>query len=269
MIRRAARSCALIALLTAAPASAQPAPRDTPEAVGLYAWLGAYGVATGLAASLALDGQELPLPTALPLAGAGLGAGVLTAYLLDAGHPVRRGVPTALGAGLTLGALAGSATAAELTLDQNASPGTAAISLWAGTTVGLGAALALEASLRPDPGTTSWVLSGGLWGASLAGLTALAIQDGRAVGRWLLVGEAVGVIASLATARALRPTQARTRWLDLGALVGGLLGFGAGMLLFSRPAQDWPGVAATAQLGIIGGGVAGWFLAPGEPRSPW
>jgi hypothetical protein len=131
------------------------------------------------------------------------------------------------------------------------------------------AALAMEAALRPDPGTTSWVLSGGVWGASLAGLTALALQDGRALGRWLLVGEVVGVVASLATARTLRPTQARTRWLDLGALVGGLLGFGAGMLLFSRPAQDWPGVAATAQLGIVGGGVAGWFLAPGTPRSPW
>ena len=269
MIRRVARSCALVSLLAAAPARAQTPSRDTPEAVGLYAWLGAYGVASGLAASLALDGRELPLPTALPLAGAGLGAGILTAYLLDAGHPVRHGVPTALGAGLTLGGLAGSAVAAELVLDANASPGTAAITLWAGTTVGLGATLALEAALRPDPGTTSWVLSGGLWGASLAGLTALALQDGRTLGRWLLVGEVVGVVASLATARALRPTQARTRWLDLGALVGGLLGFGAGMLLFSRPAQDWPGVAATAQLGILGGGVAGWFLAPGAPRSPW
>ncbi len=270
MIRRTARCSALVALLAAAPARAQsPPPRDTPEAVGLYTWLGAYGAATGLAASLALDGRQLPLPTALPLAGAGLGAGVLTAYLLDGGHPVRRGVPTALGAGLTLGALAGSAVAAELVLDADAAPGTAAITVWAGTTLGLGAALALEATLRPDPGTTSWMLSGGLWGASLAGLTALALQDGRALGRWLLVGEAVGIVVSLATARALRPTQARTRWLDLGALVGGLLGFGAGMLLFSRPAQDWPGVAATAQLGIIGGGVAGWFLAPGQPRSPW
>jgi hypothetical protein len=270
VIRRTARCSALVALLAAAPARAQsPPPRDTPEAVGLYTWLGAYGAATGLAASLALDGRQLPLPTALPLAGAGLGAGVLTAYLLDGGHPVRRGVPTALGAGLTLGALAGSAVAAELVLDADAAPGTAAITVWAGTTLGLGAALALEATLRPDPGTTSWMLSGGLWGASLAGLTALALQDGRALGRWLLVGEAVGIVVSLATARALRPTQARTRWLDLGALVGGLLGFGAGMLLFSRPAQDWPGVAATAQLGIIGGGVAGWFLAPGQPRSPW
>ncbi|MFO0624302.1 MAG: hypothetical protein U0325_01695 [Polyangiales bacterium] len=269
MIRRTARSSAFAALLAAAPARAQTDPRDTPEAVGLYTWLGAYGVATGLAASLALDGQQLSPQTALPLAGAGLGAGVLTAYLLDAGHPVRRGVPTALGAGLTLGALAGGAVSAELLLDGGAAPGTAAVSAWAGTTLGLGAALALEATLRPDPGTTSWMLSGGLWGASLAGLTALALQDGRAIGRWLLVGEAVGVVAALATARALGPAQARTRWLDLGAFVGGLLGFGAGMLLFSRPAQDWPGVAATAQLGIIGGGVAGWFLAPRAPRSPW
>jgi hypothetical protein len=267
--RRTAWSCALVTLAAAGSAHGQTTPRELPEAVGLYSWLGAYGAATGLAASLALDGRELPLPTALPLAGAGIGAGVLTAYLLDAGHPVRRGVPTAIGAGLSLGALAGGALAAELVLDRDASAGTAAITTWAATTVGLGAALALEATLRPDPGATSWALSGGLWGASLAGLTALALQDGRAVGRWLIVGEAVGVVASLATARALRPTQARTRWLDLGAFVGGLLGFGAGMLLFSRPAQDWPGVAATAQLGIIGGGVAGWFLAPRTPRSPW
>jgi hypothetical protein len=78
------------------------------------------------------------------------------------------------------------------------------------------------------------------------------------------VGEAVGVIASLATARMMRPTQARTRWLDLGGVVGGLLGFGAGMLLFSRPSLNLAGVVATTQLGIIGGGVGGWVLAPRE-----
>lgn len=258
-------------MLCANPALSQQssARRDTPEAVGLYAWLGAYGGATGLAASLALDGQSLPLATALPLAGAGLGAGVLTAYLLDRPDGVRRGVPTALGAGLTLGALAGGAVAAEGVLQGGWSPGVAGVSAWAGTTLGMGAALALEASLRPAPGTTSWVLSGGLWGATLAGLTALALQDAPSTGRWLLVGEAVGVVAALATARALSPTQARTRWLDLGAFVGGLLGFGAGLLLFSRPSQSWPGVAATAQLGVIGGGVAGWFLAPQHDRSPW
>lgn len=99
----------------------------------------------------------------------------------------------------------------------------------------------VEATLSPDPGASSWVLSGGLWGATLAGLTGLAARDAESRAGRLLVGEAVGVIASMATARVLRPTQARTRWLDLGGAVGGLLGLGAGLLLFSRPSLAWPG----------------------------
>lgn len=258
-------------LALGASAEAQPiAPRrDTPEAVGLYAWLGAYGAATGLAASLVLDGQSLPLATALPLAGAGLGGGILTAYLLDRPRRIRRGVPTALGAGVTLGALAGGAIATEGTLDGGWSPGAAGVATWAGITLGMGTTLLLEATLRPDPGTVSWALSGGLWGATLSGLTALALQDANSLGRWLLVGELVGVVTSLATARLAQPTQSQTRWLDLGAFVGGLLGFGAGMLLFSRPSVDWPGVAATAQLGVLGGGVAGWFIGSGHDHPLW
>lgn len=271
MSRASSVAALLAALAFGAGAQAQTeAPRrDTAEAVGLYAWLGTYGAATGLAASLVLDGTSPPVATALPLVGAGLGAGVLTAYLLDRPTRIRRGVPTAMGAGISLGALAGGAVAAEGVLVGGWTPGTAGAASWAGVTLGLGATLALEAALRPAPGTTSWALSGGLWGATLAGLAALALQDGAFVGRWLLVGEAVGVIASLATAGLVRPTQAQTRWLDLGALVGGLLGFGAGMLLFSRPSRDWPGVAATAQLGILGGGVAGWFLGSRRDDSPF
>lgn len=166
----------------------------------------------------------------------------------------------ALYTGLTLGALAGGATAFEGVSGAGWSSGAAAATVWGGATLGLSAGLALEATLRPDPGASAWVLSGGMWGATLAGLTGVALRDGDSVGRWVLVGEAVGVIATMATARALRPTRVRTRWMDLGGAVGGLLGFGAGLLLFSRPSLDWAGVIATTELAILGGGVAGWFF---------
>lgn len=199
--------------------------------------------------------------TRAPVAATALAA-VLAASAARAQSPARRPAAqaVALYAGASLGALAGGAVAFEGVVGGGWSAGSASAAAWAGVGVGLGAGLALEATLRPDPGASSWVLSGGLWGATLAGLTGLAARDGASIGRWLLVGEAVGVIASMATARALRPTQPRTRWMDLGGAVGGLLGFGAGLLLFSRPSLEWAGVLATTELGIVGGGVAGWFL---------
>lgn len=193
-------------------------------------------------------------------------AAATAASSAHAQSPARRpsAQAVALYAGASLGALAGGAVALEGVVGGGWSPAPASAAAWAGVGLGLGAGLALEATLRPDPGASSWVLSGGLWGATLAGLTGLAARDAESLGRWLLVGEAVGVIASMATARALRPTQARTRWMDLGGAVGGLLGLGAGLLLFSRPSLAWPGVIATTEFGILAGGVAGWFLGAPE-----
>ncbi len=128
---------------------------------------------------------------------------------------------------------------------------------WAGATVGLGAGIGLAALTEPRPSTSAFILSGGFWGTVLGFMTGYATGDDDHFGSFALGGEAIGVAAAAATAGILRPTHAQVRWMDLGALTGALVGFGVGFLLLRDERAPF---AASVELGMVGGGVAGFLF---------
>lgn len=244
-----------------APPAPTPAPtghqddRTTLEAVSLYATTVSYGLVTGAWLNAQFDISDLKAAPWIPLVGAG--AGVVAAYLADNPRAIRRGVPTAMGAGLTLGLLGGAALGVQGWRTGQWGVPTMGTVVWTGATVGLGAGVGLALLTDAQPGVSSFVLSGGFWGAVLGFMTAYAVDDDKHFGSFALAGEAIGVAASAATAGLLHPTHAQVRWMDLGVLAGGLVGTGLGMLLLREERAPF---AATVQLGMIGGGVAGFLL---------
>ncbi len=266
---RAALAATLAALAWPAAAAAQtpsdaPRPtRDTVEAVALYAIGASYGAATGAWLDVQLGLTE-PL-TAPWLPAVGAGAGVTLAWLADRPTRVRRGLPTMLGAGLSLGLLAGGSVGLQGWRTGAWGLPTMATVAWVGTTVGLGAGLGAALVFDPSPGAGSFVLSGGFWGASLGLLLGYALDAGGAYDLFALGGEAVGVAASVLTAASLRPTPAQVRWMDLGALTGALLGGGVGFLLLR---DERAAFAGAIQLGLVGGGVAGFLFGASRARVP-
>jgi len=245
------------------PPTARRPPRATPEAVALYAVGASYGLATGAWLDLQL-GLTGPL-TAPWLPALGAGAGVTLAWLSERGTPVRRGLPTALGAGLSLGLLAGGAVGLQGWRTGAWGLPTLATLTWVGTTAGLALGLGGALALAPSPGDGAFVLSGGVWGAALGFLLGYAFDAGSAYDGFALGGEAVGVTAAALTASALRPTPAQVRWMDLGALTGAVLGGAVGLLLLR---DERAAFAGTIQLGLVGGGVAGFLFGARRERVP-
>lgn len=264
-IHRALAAPLVAFLLWTSPAAAQTrrAPRDTYEAVALYAIGATYGAATGAWIDVQTGLTEpLTAPWA-PLAGAG--AGVTLAWLADRPTRIRRGLPTMVGAGLSLGLLAGGSIGIQGWRTNVWGVPTMSTITWVGTTAGLSFGLAVGLLLDPEPGTGSFVLSGGFWGASLGLLTGYAFDASSAYDVFSVSGEAVGIAAAALTARMLRPTPAQVRWMDLGALTGALLGGGIGFLLLR---DERAAFAGTVQLGLIGGGVAGFLFGASRERVP-
>ncbi len=249
----------------AAPALPPPPPAPPPparvderaglEAATLYATTVGYGLATGAWLDAQLEITELKAVVWIPLVGAG--AGVVAAYLADNPRSIRRGVPTAMGAGLTLGLLGGAALGVQGWRTGEWGVATMATSAWAGATVGLGAGLGLALLADPSPAAGAFALSGGLWGALLGFMTGYAVGDEEHYGSFALAGEAIGVAGAVAASVALRPTHAQVRWMDLGVLAGGLVGAGIGVLLLR---EDRAPFAAAVELGMVGGGVAGFLF---------
>lgn len=278
VLRRAVDAVAGRAPRTSAPPPSPPQEPPAPsrdrggaEAVALYATTVSYGLMTGAWLDVQLDVTELKALAWIPLLGAG--AGVAVAYLADNPRSMRRGLPTALGAGLTLGLLAGGAIGAQGWRAGDWGVPTMSTLAWAGATAGLGVGLGAGLLLDPMPGSGSFVLSGGLWGSALGVLTGYAFDVGTSYDLFTTVGEGVGVLATALTARALRPTPAQVRWMDLGALTGALLGAGVGLLLLRGERAPFAGVI---QLGLVGGGVAGFLFGasrdaptPGRRALAW
>lgn len=239
---------------------APPAARTGFEAAALYASTVGYGVATGAWINTQADLLQPATFPWLPLAGAGAGVGL--AWLADHPRPMRAGLPTAIGAGLSLGILGGAALGAQGWMRDDWGPRTAATVMWAGATLGLGMGLGLGLLAQPTPGAGSFVLSGGFWGASLGAVTGFAVDALPYEGSFAAAGEAIGAVAAAVTASTLRPTPSQVRWMDLGALTGALLGGGLGLLFFRTERAPF---ASLMELGVIGGGVAGFLF--GAPRS--
>lgn len=246
------------------PITAPPPPPPPPsrrderaglEAAALYATTISYGLATGAWLDAQFDITDLKALPWLPLVGAG--AGAVVAYLADNPRSVRSGAPTALGAGLTLGLLGGAALGLQGWRAHEWGVPTMTTVAWAGATLGLGAGIGLAALTEPRPSTSAFILSGGFWGTVLGFMTGYATSDDDHFGSFALGGEAIGVAAAAATAGILRPTHAQVRWMDLGVLTGGLVGFGVGFLLLRDERAPF---AAAVELGMVGGGVAGFLF---------
>jgi hypothetical protein len=265
MLLRCALAAPLLALLYASPAAAQPrrAPRDTYEAVALYAIGATYGAATGAWIDVQAGLTEPLTAPWLPVVGAG--AGVTLAWLVDRPTRIRRGLPTMMGAGLSLGLLAGGSIGIQGWRTGTWGLPTMSTLTWVGTTAGLTFGLAAGLLLNPEPGTGSFVLSGGFWGASLGLLAGYAFDADSAYDVFSVSGEVIGIAATALTAAMLRPTPAQVRWMDLGALTGAVLGGGIGLLLLR---DERAAFAGTIQLGLIGGGVAGFLFGASRERVP-
>lgn len=249
----------------AAPPPPPPAGRDDRtglEAAALYATTMSYGLATGAWLDAQLEITDLKAMPWLPLVG--VGAGAVAAYLADNPRSVRSGVPTALGAGLTLGLLGGASLGLQGWRAGQWGVPTMSTVAWAGATLGLGAGIGLAALTNPRPATSSFILSGGFWGTVLGFMTGYATGDDDHFGSFALGGEAVGIAAAAATAGLLRPTHAQVRWMDLGALTGALVGMGVGLLLLRDERAPF---AAAVELGTLGGGVAGFLFGASRESS--
>lgn len=251
--------------VAAPPPPPPPAGRDDRtglEAAALYATTMSYGLATGAWLDAQLEITDLKAMPWLPLVG--VGAGAVAAYLADNPRSVRSGVPTALGAGLTLGLLGGASLGLQGWRAGQWGVPTMSTVAWAGATLGLGAGIGLAALTNPRPATSSFILSGGFWGTVLGFMTGYATGDDDHFGSFALGGEAVGIAAAAATAGLLRPTHAQVRWMDLGALTGALVGMGVGLLLLRDERAPF---AAAVELGTLGGGVAGFLFGASRESS--
>lgn len=240
--------------------------RGGAEAVALYTSGFLYGVGTGvwIDALASVDDARVGVWVPLLLGAAGIGA----AYLLDNPTHIRPGRASAINTGMLLGVVAGAgvwATHDISTTNWRTSTGSSVV--WSATTLGIGLGYGLSALTDSTPASANFTLSLGVWGAAL-GLINGYIADSENPAAFLLAGEVVGVGAALATTSVLRPGPYQSRWLDLGVIAGGLLAGGIDVLIFSGARGSSAAQLAIIELGMIGGGVAGYLLgAPARPAA--
>ncbi|MBI5515686.1 MAG: hypothetical protein HY909_18030 [Deltaproteobacteria bacterium] len=256
-----------------------PAPRSSFELVTLYGTGLAFGGGTGLWVDALAEIDNARAGVWIPLLGAGLG--VLGAYALDRGEPLRAGRATAMNTGMLLGAAAGLSVALQhhdsIDIETDRCFGTGSLacdarfsdrwrargiatSMWLGAGLGLGLGYGVSALTDSSPGSASYVLSAGAWGGLLGLFAGILGRFDNSLGAFWLAGSGVGTAAALATAHVLRPTQAQTRWLDLGVLGGGLLGLGAAVLV-DQNLSDRVVPLALIELGMVGGGLTAFLLS--------
>jgi len=264
------------------PAPQAPSPRRTPatrsarggrpegtidgtEAVTLIGIGGTYGLTLGVWVAVGVEearGDAGVAQILVPMAG--VGAGMITAGVLDELRVVRRGRAYAANAGFYLGLL--GAFGADLLADsplRDSSPFGRASAYFGAATVGIGAGIGVAHATDALPGSAAFTLSGGVWGALVGASLDRGFRNDHleSPGLGLLVGEAIGAAAAMVTSRWLRPTPGQTRWLDLGA-IGGFL---AGVLVTSG-ADNPQATSLAAGLGCIAGGTLGYVLgAPSDP----
>ena len=241
---------------------------DGTEAVTLIGLGGTYGLTLGVWVAVGIEearGDSGVAQILVPMAG--VGAGMITAGVLDELRVVRRGRASAANAGFYLGLLGafGADLLAESPL-RDSTPFGRASAYFGAATVGIGAGIGVAHATDALPGSAAFTLSGGVWGALVGASLDRGFRNDslESPGLGLLVGEAVGAAAAMVTSRWLRPTPGQTRWLDLGALGGFLVG-----VLVTSGVDNPQATSLAAGLGCIAGGTLGYVLgAPSDPLSP-
>jgi hypothetical protein len=208
--------------------------RSSGEIATLYLAAVSYGLGTGgylavLAEPDSISGVTVPLlvmGTAMPL----------TVYLIDRTSPFRYGTPSAISAGLTVGALEGALWTswyqAQADRMDEVSAKTAATLVWLPTTLGALAGGVLGEKVGTTPGRAELLAAGGAYGAAVTGLTVSSIvDDDHEADEVVLLSAAVaanaGLVGGYLLGRRWSPGVARVRYIQLGGVSGGL---GTGLL---------------------------------------
>lgn len=311
----AALSTAALTLLAASPASAQfggtfgwnpqsggygapagqqpyPGPTSVPNSSGgqssdleigtLYATAAAYGVGTGIWFDTEVGVKDPALAFIAP-AVLGVG-GPVGVYFLDQPH-MRRGVPGAISAGLSLGAMEG----ANIWLFQFTRSSSAdawggrglARSMVLGATIGGAGGAVLGFTQEPSPKLSLFVGSGGAWGSLIGSMLGYGTSGGAdkygtrndAMFLGNLVGYNVGMLAAGGLSAAWVPGYKQLTFM----WAGGAVGFAATLPIYAfyvgngdnvRRGLIAQGIGTT--LGIAAGAAftfydADWAMADPDP----
>jgi len=279
--RRLAREMADVARALAAKAAPPPREpiRTRDEITILYASAFLYGAGTGTWYLLETQ-PDTALTATLPFA-AITAVPVVALATIDGYHPLPRGMPHAITAGLYIGLgegiwAASYERARAHRVDAGGpprtrwSPETVASVLWTGSTLGAIAGGALASGLHTTPGRVSFTASTSLWSGLLCGLTAGALlPDGprRAEEGFLAAGLCynIGLFGGMALAGPVSPSVTRVRLVDLAGAAGALATSGMYLSLAHRDADPRVGLGVTA-IGAAAGLTAGTLLTAGMGR---
>jgi hypothetical protein len=260
--------------------------RNTFELLELY-WLGfGYGLGTGIFVDVQAEVENLRGAVWLPVLFAG--GGIAAAYLIDHGHPIRRGRASSANTGMLLGLGFAAALAGQIDedlsrarpfdcgwgasttcdwRDYDLSSKEVASIAWLGATIGLGAGLGLGVLTDATPGDASFVFAGGVWGSALGLLANAAGESDDGYGLAAMIGMGIGATGTAIGAHFLRPSESQVRWTNLGAVAGSLLGAAVGVLPDTR-LRDPTLFCMAISAGILGGGIAGFVLGRPSQSTP-
>ena len=245
--------------------------RTTDELAVLYTSSVLYGIGSGTWTAV-LTRADSPAGVVLPmLAFSGASAGLVA--ILDAGRPLRYGVPQSIVSGLYIGLEEGIVlTLWNATSRPNADvwqSSTQASVVWGFATAGAVTGGVLGSAVGTTPGRASFVGSTALWGGVLTGLLAGAFQGNNSNGQGALLAAGIGLnagaIGGILAAGPVSPSIARVRFLDLGGIAGGLV---AGGLYISAASKNGSGqaFAGVTALGVGAGLATAWIATAGMPE---
>lgn len=235
----------------------------------LYATSIGYGIGTGVGVDLMLKVKDPALALIAPVAiGAAVPVGI---YFLDREVPFHRGVPSATGVGVMLGAFGGgliSTTQYSLASKGNSWPVStyAAITVLSATGGGIGG-YAFGEWLRPRPQNLGFIASGAGWGMLTGGLLAGGVSGSGSGDAWKaasvggLVGYGAGTVLAGALSTVYHPSfnTQKYQWLGYGVGVGATSVIYAAYLFVDGDPKR--GMVANAIGGVAGLALASLFAA--------
>lgn len=245
--------------------------RTSSEMAALYATSAVYGFGLGIWFSTELKLEHDPAPFLIAPFVLGVAAPI-GAFALD--HPrMRRGKPSAISAGLLLGAGEGLGIWGTQAVSANANDawkfrGLARASA-IGSTVGGVAGWAVGEFLEPPPMTSWLAVSGAFWGTSVGSMFAYGGTSGSA--NWGrandkaalggLIGYNVGMVAAGGLGVLTVPTATQVAWMWGGAGIGAAVSLPVFLFYVGDggpPARrGFIFMGTTTTLGIIAGGIFG------------
>jgi len=246
--------------------------RSSGEIATLYLAAVAYGLGTGAYISILAEPESVSGVT-VPLLVMG-SAMPLTVYFLDRASPFRYGTPSAISAGLAVGALEGALFTswyqAQADRADEITAKTAATLVWLPTTIGALAGGVLGEKVGTTPGRAELLAAGGAYGAAITGLTVSSIVDDNpeaddAVLLSAAIAANAGLVGGYLLGRRWSPGVARVRYIQLGGLSGGL-GTGLLYMTFADENSDGRAFGALTAAGIVGGLALATWLTEDMPQ---